>query len=392
MFKVEKWKCELVNSFFNRTRNSSGNKHLVGWDAYKQPITAQHNAFTPIWPAVPEQERKISQVKPDGPSYGGYDMSSRPDHRANMESYYGSLPAYTGGGFEMEKSASSSSDVGYSARRSASAEAPSGYYTGYSTPSQQQPSSAPPAPDREASLSQEQRTWRPDDWMCPDPSCASHNFSSRQECKMCGAPKPTDGKTYSADQNVEFKKTDWVCSNFLCKSNNFGWRQRCQKCEGPKPESTDATPLRNPSHFLSPRLLSPSFFESGLESPSPVSESTVVGFNLILDMCIDDELEKKLEKPLKPTLDSIKKVPADKEPLEYSAWGDTLSSVNKQFERTETEIDLVQVQSDESPKTCSEHDEELIYWCKEDQIMVCQDCFIFGKHRSHTPLRNEEMR
>ena len=39
----------------NRTRNSSGNKQLVGWDAYKEPITAQHNAFTPIWPAVPEQ-------------------------------------------------------------------------------------------------------------------------------------------------------------------------------------------------------------------------------------------------------------------------------------------------------------------------------------------------
>ena len=158
-----------------------------------------------------------------------------------------------------------------------------------------------------------------------------------------------------------------------------------------------ATPLRNPSHFLSPRLLSPSFFESGLEleitsSPSPVSESTVVGFNLILDTYIDDELEKKLEKPLKPTLDSIKKVPADKEPLEYSAGGDTLSSVNKEFEPLEIELDLVQVQSDESPKTCSEHDDELIYWCKEDQIMVCPDCFIFGKHRLHTPLRNEEMR
>ena len=61
----------------------------------------------------------------------------------------------------MEKSASSSSDVGYSARRSASAEAPSSYYTGYTNNSipSQQPSSAPPAPDREASLSQEQRTW-----------------------------------------------------------------------------------------------------------------------------------------------------------------------------------------------------------------------------------------
>ena len=156
-----------------------------------------------------------------------------------------------------------------------------------------------------------------------------------------------------------------------------------------------ATPSRNPSHFRSPRLLSPSFFESGLEleftsSPSPVKESTVVGFNLILDMYIDDELEKQLEKPLKPTLDSIKKSPVDKGPLECSAGGNTLSSINKQFEPTETELDLVQ--SDESPKTCSEHEEELMYWCKEDQLMVCPDCFIFGKHRLHTPLRNEEMR
>merc|ERR1719233_83301 len=49
---------------------------------------------------------------------------------------------------------------------------------------------------------------KPGDWMCPNPSCANHNFSWRQECKMCGAPKPTDGKTYSAEQNVEFKKTE----------------------------------------------------------------------------------------------------------------------------------------------------------------------------------------
>jgi len=78
---------------------------------------------------------------------------------------------------------------------------------------------------------------KPGDWMCPNPSCANHNFSWRQECKMCGAPKPSDGKTYSADQASEFKKSDWICSNFLCKNNNFGWRQRCQKCEEPKPDN-----------------------------------------------------------------------------------------------------------------------------------------------------------
>jgi len=65
----------------NRSRNSSGSKGPAGWDAYKQPITAQHNAFTPIWSAVPAQERKNSQVKSDTPisTFGGYDMASRPD-------------------------------------------------------------------------------------------------------------------------------------------------------------------------------------------------------------------------------------------------------------------------------------------------------------------------
>merc|ERR1740128_1527082 len=78
---------------------------------------------------------------------------------------------------------------------------------------------------------------KPGDWMCPNPSCANHNFSWRKECKMCGAPKPADGKTYSAGQVTDFKKSDWICSNFLCKNNNFGWRQRCQKCEEPKPDN-----------------------------------------------------------------------------------------------------------------------------------------------------------
>merc|ERR1719206_1507926 len=29
---------------------------------------------------------------------------------------------------------------------------------------------------------------KPGDWMCPNPSCANHNFSWRQECKMCPNP------------------------------------------------------------------------------------------------------------------------------------------------------------------------------------------------------------
>lgn len=82
---------------------------------------------------------------------------------------------------------------------------------------------------------------KPGDWMCPNPSCTNHNFSWRQECKMCGAPKPADGKTYSAEEATEFKKTDWVCSNFMCKNNNFGWRQKCQKCEEPKSENPTAS-------------------------------------------------------------------------------------------------------------------------------------------------------
>merc|ERR1719500_714174 len=56
----------------------------------------------------------------------------------------------------------------------------------------------------ERSLSQlpQSANVKPGDWMCPNPSCANHNFSWRQECKMCGAPKPADGKSYAADQNI----------------------------------------------------------------------------------------------------------------------------------------------------------------------------------------------
>ena len=61
----------------------------------------------------------------------------------------------------------------------------------------------------------------------------------------------------------------------------------------------------------------------------------------------DDKLEEKLEKPLKTTLDSIKKPLDGKEPLESSACRDVLSSANKQAEPSETTLDSVQ--GDESP-------------------------------------------
>merc|ERR1719431_1612472 len=82
-----------------------------------------------------------------------------------------------------------------------------------------------------------------------------------------------------------------------------------------------------------------------LDNKAPVVKEKTSVFDF------DDELEEKLETPLKPTLDSIKKPLADKEPLESSADGNTLSSVNKQAESTETTLD--KVQSDESPKTSS---------------------------------------
>merc|ERR1719431_1481972 len=82
-----------------------------------------------------------------------------------------------------------------------------------------------------------------------------------------------------------------------------------------------------------------------LDNKAPVVKEKTSVFDF------DDELEEKLEKPLKPSLDSIKKPLADKEPLESSAGGNILSSVNKQAESTETTLD--KVQSDESPKTSS---------------------------------------
>ena len=48
---------------------------------------------------------------------------------------------------------------------------------------------------------------------------------------------------------------------------------------------------------------------------------------------------------------------------------------------------------EETRINCTEHEEEeVLYWCKEDQIMVCKECLIFGKHRLHTALKGEEMR
>jgi len=82
-----------------------------------------------------------------------------------------------------------------------------------------------------------------------------------------------------------------------------------------------------------------------LDNKAPVVKEKTSVFDF------DDELEEKLEKPLKPALDSIKKPLADKEPLESSAGGDVLSSANKQAEPSETTLD--QVQSDESSKTSS---------------------------------------
>ena len=82
---------------------------------------------------------------------------SQPDllypHRANMEHYHGSLPAYTGSsGFELEKS---SSDNFSSLASSVNQSAPAGYYTGYTNYQDTQP----PQVNREASLSEEQRSW-----------------------------------------------------------------------------------------------------------------------------------------------------------------------------------------------------------------------------------------
>ena len=48
---------------------------------------------------------------------------------------------------------------------------------------------------------------------------------------------------------------------------------------------------------------------------------------------------------------------------------------------------------DKTKEKCKDHEEEeVLYWCKEDQIMVCKECLIFGRHRLHTALKGEDMR
>merc|ERR1712106_176078 len=79
-----------------------------------------------------------------------------------------------------------------------------------------------------------------------------------------------------------------------------------------------------------------------LDNKAPVVKEKTSVFDF------DDDLEEKFEKPMKPTLDSIKKPLAAKEPFKSSVAVDILSSANKLAEPTETTPEPTQ--SAASPK------------------------------------------
>ena len=42
---------------------------------------------------------------------------------------------------------------------------------------------------------------------------------------------------------------------------------------------------------------------------------------------------------------------------------------------------------------CPDHPLVVVeYWCKEDKVLVCKECLIFGLHRGHTALNGEQRR
>ena len=42
---------------------------------------------------------------------------------------------------------------------------------------------------------------------------------------------------------------------------------------------------------------------------------------------------------------------------------------------------------------CPDHPMLVVeYWCKEDSVLVCKECLIFGLHKGHTALNKEQRR
>ena len=42
---------------------------------------------------------------------------------------------------------------------------------------------------------------------------------------------------------------------------------------------------------------------------------------------------------------------------------------------------------------CDDHPEEVAeYWCEEDCKVVCKECLIFGDHRGHSAVKEEDRR
>ena len=42
--------------------------------------------------------------------------------------------------------------------------------------------------------------------------------------------------------------------------------------------------------------------------------------------------------------------------------------------------------------SCEVHPNPLEYWCQDDCMLVCKDCLIFGEHKAHNAVKQEQRR
>ena len=42
--------------------------------------------------------------------------------------------------------------------------------------------------------------------------------------------------------------------------------------------------------------------------------------------------------------------------------------------------------------SCEDHPNPLEYWCQDYCMLVCKDCLIFGEHKEHNAVKQEQRR
>eukprot|EP00467_Chlorarachnion_reptans_P004819 CAMPEP_0114528550 /NCGR_PEP_ID=MMETSP0109-20121206/24291_1 /TAXON_ID=29199 /ORGANISM="Chlorarachnion reptans, Strain CCCM449" /LENGTH=480 /DNA_ID=CAMNT_0001710753 /DNA_START=36 /DNA_END=1475 /DNA_ORIENTATION=+ len=69
---------------------------------------------------------------------------------------------------------------------------------------------------------------RKPDWRCP--SCGVTVFGRNAKCFKCKAPRPVDQKADEKILKRKFREGDWICPDPSCAHHNFKDNKRCFKC------------------------------------------------------------------------------------------------------------------------------------------------------------------